>query len=96
MPRKEREDLTGQVFSELTVLHESKKRYSWVCQCSCGKTTQVRGQELISNHTKSCGHLQQEARRRINKNWEISVEIDNRLTDAQRRRRQYLYNKSKW
>jgi len=93
---KERQDLTGQVFGELTVSHESKKHRHWVCQCSCGKTTQVRDTNLVNRTTKSCGHLVQMARKCASDNWSLSVKIDKTLTDKQRRSRQYLYNKSKW
>ena len=38
------EDLTGQVFGDLTVLHRTeslKGRTRWVCQCSCGNQTTI-------------------------------------------------------
>lgn len=61
-------DLTGQVFGELTVLQrnfvyakehqlkDNKKTY-WDCLCSCGKRTTVVGRDLRNGHTQSCGHL---------------------------------------
>ena len=54
-------DLTGQTFSELTVLErDDEKRYCvhWWCQCSCGNKVLVAGTHLRSGHTKSCGCLQ--------------------------------------
>ena len=34
----------------------------WKCKCECGKEAIVSRSNLISNHTKSCGCLQEEAR----------------------------------
>jgi hypothetical protein len=57
-------DLTGQVFSFLTVLKIDKsipykdrahKCVYWKCKCSCGKTKPISMRELRSGHTKSCG-----------------------------------------
>ena len=54
-------DLTGQVFSELTVVGPTNKRQNgaivWECKCSCGNLTQVSTGNLQSGHTRSCGHL---------------------------------------
>lgn len=64
-------DLTGQVFGYLTVQREAPPRYRkaartgnrvrselyWVCECVCGKVTQVRGSRLHSGETRSCGCL---------------------------------------
>lgn len=50
------EDLTGQVFTWLTVLgrDQSRSRY-WKCKCKCGKEKSVRKDHLINGDTKSCG-----------------------------------------
>lgn len=52
-------DLTGEVFSRLTILREAEERLNgskvWVCLCSCGKTAKVRAYALINKHTQSCG-----------------------------------------
>jgi hypothetical protein len=52
-------DLAGRVFERLTVLGKGEKakqgQTRWVCQCSCGNTTLVRGRDLKNGHTKSCG-----------------------------------------
>lgn len=48
-------DIKGQLFGELTALEylgESK----WKCKCSCGRVVEVRGYDLTTGHTKSCGH----------------------------------------
>lgn len=55
------EDLTGEVFGELTVLEraESKSgRTHWKCRCSCGRETIVSARNLKCGKTKSCGCMQ--------------------------------------
>ncbi len=52
--------IIGKKFGELTVLkdsglRDSKRRILWECQCSCGKITNVRTDNLISGNTYSCG-----------------------------------------
>lgn len=56
------EDLTGQRFERLTVvgLSEDKGKgkkpvTKWICRCECGKITTVKGGNLISGTTVSCG-----------------------------------------
>lgn len=58
-------DLTGKIFGRLTVLGRDTSRYDgrnvfWWCKCICGKTVSVRGQDLRSGNSKSCGCLNQE------------------------------------
>jgi len=60
-------DRTGQVFGELKVVNRAENhlytdpkgkehtRSMWVCQCSCGKTTTVRTDHLLSGKILSCG-----------------------------------------
>ena len=51
-------DRTGQKYGKLTVLKFSgfKDKYSmWECLCECGNKTIVRGCNLGSGHTQSCG-----------------------------------------
>lgn len=53
-------DLTGQVFSRLTVLKYlcSKNNHAvFLCRCGCGANTEVKGIKLRSGATKSCGCL---------------------------------------
>lgn len=53
-------DLTGRVFSELTVLYRDQKSVKtvyWFCQCSCGNIKRVRGGSLKAGVIKSCGCL---------------------------------------
>jgi hypothetical protein len=54
------EDLTGKVFSKLTVLsfaeHRNKRGY-WNCICECGNKKIIYAHNLISGGTKACGCL---------------------------------------
>lgn len=53
-------DLKGQTFHKLTVICWHSKAYGrsakWNCKCECGKKTVVDQSNLISGHTRSCGH----------------------------------------
>lgn len=60
-------DLTGQVFGRLTVLGPVKghsKSVSWRCQCECGEEVVVRGDNLRSGGTQSCGCLRRDRMRK--------------------------------
>lgn len=56
-------DLVGDRYGKLLVVafagiaaHRSKRSMrSWLCQCDCGKTTTVVGQDLRQGRTSSCG-----------------------------------------
>ena len=57
-------DLTGKIFGRLTVLHRAddyispkskKPRAVWHCICTCGKETDVLGENLKRGNTISCG-----------------------------------------
>lgn len=51
-------NLTGKKFSKLTVLERDfsrKTRTAWRCRCDCGQETVVFGNNLVRDHTKSCG-----------------------------------------
>jgi len=54
-----KKDLSGQRFGKLIAIKECGKdkcrRIKWLCQCDCGKTTEVTGVFLTNKHTKSCG-----------------------------------------
>lgn len=64
------DDLTGQKFGKLTVLHQTddyvypngKRRAQWVCECGCKQhnIVIVRHDYLKNFHTQSCGCLQKE------------------------------------
>lgn len=54
-------DITGERFGKLVALgpvkREIGKHITWLCQCDCGNTTQVRSSSLRSGVTLSCGCL---------------------------------------
>lgn len=52
------DDLTGQVFGELTVMKRTENRDShtmWFCRCSCGNKKDIRRDGLLSGKSKTCG-----------------------------------------
>lgn len=56
-------DLTGQIYTRLTVVNEVLPRGAtsiWVCKCICGNTVNVRGSALKSGNTRSCSCLAKE------------------------------------
>lgn len=56
-------DLTGQKFGRLTVLKRGDnlgRDVAWICKCDCGNEKLIRGADLRSGKTKSCGCLQRE------------------------------------
>jgi hypothetical protein len=65
-----RKDITGQRHGRLTVIsplrvHPTTNNWIWLCQCDCGKTTEVAGRMLRGDAgTRSCGCLSVEANRR--------------------------------
>lgn len=56
-------DLTGQKFGKLTaikrvddyILKNGRHKIMWLCKCDCGNESIVRGEDLRSGHTKTCG-----------------------------------------
>jgi len=52
-------DLKGQRFGRLVVLYDTGERKHrnvvWHCRCDCGNEVDVRGGDLASGNTKSCG-----------------------------------------
>lgn len=77
-------NLTGKTFERLTAISYNseiskiKKVSCWNCICECGKNVIVRAASLQKYHTKSCGCLQQQNRRK--KFVDITGKIFNRLT----------------
>lgn len=56
-------DLTGHIFSRLTVLSRAPNRgtkTAWRCQCSCGTECVAEAQNLKTGRMKSCGCLNSE------------------------------------
>lgn len=59
---KKAKNLTGQRFGKLTVLSPTEKRMDngsvvWLCQCDCGKLTEVSARRLVRGKVRSCGCL---------------------------------------
>lgn len=52
-------DLTGQRFGRLVALTPSERRANrevyWLCQCDCGKQTEIVGSSLRLGRSRSCG-----------------------------------------
>lgn len=54
-------ELTGRVFTRLTVVGPAErptwaaKETWWECHCECGATIRVKGHDLTTGNTKSCG-----------------------------------------
>lgn len=53
------EDLTGKIYSRLTVIKKYGLRKNgvaiWECKCECGNISRVNGSQLKSGRIKSCG-----------------------------------------
>lgn len=91
------EDIVGKVFFELRVLaysgikvSKNYFRYFYKCSCSCGGgVAEVERQNLLKNHTKSCGCLKKKIGQN-NKDWkgfgEISGNYWGHITRSAKRR----------
>jgi hypothetical protein len=59
-----KQDLTGKVFTRLTVVKETNERFNgsllWVCICECGNTKKVNTKQLNAKLIQSCGCLQKD------------------------------------
>lgn len=56
--------MIGRRFFRLVVVARSDiagSKATWICRCDCGEETTVRGSNLISGNTSSCGCLRHEA-----------------------------------
>lgn len=56
-------DISGQRFGRLTVtqfLGVLRREAVWLCSCDCGENVQVKGANLRSGNTRSCGCLRHE------------------------------------
>jgi len=63
--KKQAVNIVGNRYGLLTVVARSDKNYRkkwplWVCRCDCGNITEVRGNSLKTEGTKSCGCLKRE------------------------------------
>ena len=63
--RAQRNKFEGVRFGRLVVSHDTGKRAHgsvvWMCECDCGNSKEVRGGNLRSGNTMSCGCLHKEA-----------------------------------
>jgi hypothetical protein len=58
----------GMKFNRLTVLKKDEKSKYWVCRCDCGTEKSVRGDDIYTGSTKSCGcFLVEEVTKRMTK-----------------------------
>ena len=61
-------DLTNQCFGRLTAMEpirkEKRKGYIWKCKCSCGGNKEVPASYLLNGHTKSCGCIKLENKKK--------------------------------
>lgn len=48
-------DLTGKIYGFLKVIGYNKETKKWICECKCGKLTEVKSNNLKSGNTTSCG-----------------------------------------
>lgn len=59
----------GDVFDRLTVTaSDGRNRHRhpmWICECSCGSVCRIDGGNMKNGHTRSCGCLAREARRKV-------------------------------
>ncbi len=72
-------DLTGRIFTNLTVqshIKKNNKKY-WVCQCVCGNFTEVTGTDLLKNKVKSCGCLRNTNTYELFNNYAVGLTVDN-------------------
>lgn len=79
-----KKDLTGQVFGKLTVIQKTGQKNKhghplWLCQCSCGNTTESICGELTSGNKVSCGCLWPK-----NRGEDITGKVFSRLTVIER------------
>lgn len=63
-------DISCRVFGRLTAIaREGSNQHGkamWRCRCTCGDTCRVRGSDLLTGYTRSCGCLRADsARQRI-------------------------------
>lgn len=57
-------NLSGQKFSYLTVVEHAGRnhigKHTYLCRCDCGKTIVLRGEDVKSGNTKSCGCMRRQ------------------------------------
>lgn len=68
-------NLQGNRFGRLVVDGEARSIAGvtmWKCKCDCGRVRTVRAQNLVSGHTRSCGCLVGDARRKMRTKYSVS------------------------
>ena len=64
-------DISGMEFGYLTAIEPTDKRHRkdvvWLCRCRCGTMLEMPATRLILNNTLSCGCIQKEKIKRVNK-----------------------------
>lgn len=73
-------DLTKQTFHNLFVVkraeNDKQGRARWECKCSCGNTTIIKSNHLISNRTRSCGCIRVETTKKKNLTHGMSKSVE--------------------
>lgn len=69
--RGKSKDISGMEFGFITALEPTEKRARgdivWLCRCRCGTEMELPAARLIQNNTLSCGCIQKELIKRVNK-----------------------------
>lgn len=87
-------DLTGMKFGRITVIERVKNKgrvVCWLCECECGKTKVVRGNDLKNGKTTSCGCLQKE---KVSK--QMTIQMKEKWQDEEFREAQSQKMKEQW
>ena len=97
-----RKDEIGNRYGRLLVISgagvDKSRRAIWVCVCDCGKETVVRGGDLRSGGTLSCGCLQREKTIKANKGrtGELAARWNPNLTEEHRMNGRNIPGYNEW
>jgi hypothetical protein len=73
------------VIREVDIKERTSGRVSWLCKCDCGKEVIIEGANLVNNHTRSCGCLNDEMRvKRAKHMYKVNIKYTPRITSARR------------
>ena len=79
-------DITGKTFGRLKVVkmakHKKNEFVNWWCECACGNKVCVRGNNLKSGTTRSCGCLRKESIRKSKNTQMISWRVMGNITEG--------------
>lgn len=74
--KMKKDDMINKVFNKLTVIERVEKgadgRKRYLCRCECGVYTNVRGKDIKSGNTKSCGCIAKKRAKNLNKKYRNS------------------------